>query len=60
MNIPEEIYQEIEATIYSEKSVVGIDAKKTHILILYQLMQLDKRMEKLEQMIQELQKQTQQ
>ncbi|MEM7375517.1 MAG: hypothetical protein AAF587_43390 [Bacteroidota bacterium] len=60
MNIPQEVYQEIEAIIYSEKSVVGIDAKKTHILILYQLMQLEKRMEKMEQTLRHLQEQSSQ
>ena len=47
-SIPPEIYKEIEAMIYSEKSVVGIDAKHTHILILYKLMEIEKRLDKLE------------
>ena len=46
--IPAEIYQEIESMIASEKSVVGIDAKHTHILILYKLMEIEKRLDKLE------------
>lgn len=46
--IPPELYKEIEAMIYSEKSVVGIDAKHTHILILYKLMEIEKRLDRLE------------
>ena len=46
--IPPELYKEIEAMIYSEKSVVGIDAKHTHILILYKLMEIEKRLDKIE------------
>ncbi|MEM6802375.1 MAG: hypothetical protein AAF696_13280 [Bacteroidota bacterium] len=47
--IPEKIYAEIEAMIASEKSVVGIDAKHTHILILYKLMEIEKRLDRLEE-----------
>ncbi len=53
MNIPEEIYQELEAIISSEKSVVGIDAKKTHILILYQLKMMEERIGKMESLLEE-------
>ena len=35
--IPKEAYEAIENMIASEASVVGIDAKKTHILILHKL-----------------------
>ena len=58
-NIPEKEYNEIEKMIGSDESVVGIDAKKTHIVIIYMLQKmqksidkLDKRLEKLEQRIQ--------
>ena len=54
MHIPEDIYQKIEATIASEKSVVGIDAKKTHILILHQLMELNQRIENLEKLVEKI------
>ena len=48
MNIPKETYKELEAMISSDESVVGIDAKKTHILILYKLSLMEKQIEKLE------------
>ncbi|MFT6717394.1 MAG: hypothetical protein ACJA0Q_002048 [Saprospiraceae bacterium] len=44
-------YEEIAEVIHSDKSPVGIDAKKTHILILSKLQELNDRMEKMEQHI---------
>ena len=46
--IPEQTYREIEAMIASDDSPVGIDAKKTHILILHKLLELERRLERLE------------
>lgn len=46
--IPENIYNEIEEMISSDQSVVGIDAKKTHVIILYKLIEIEKRLKKLE------------
>jgi len=46
--IPEHTYREIEAMIASDDSPVGIDAKKTHILILHKLLELERRLERLE------------
>lgn len=46
--IPEDIYKDIEKKIASNESVVGIDAKETHILILYKLMNIEKRLQALE------------
>lgn len=50
-----EQYKEIEKLIASEESVVGIDAKKTHIIIIHllkdiqnQVNNLDKRLTELE------------
>ncbi len=40
----------IEALIASEASPVGIDAKKTHIIIISKLVQIEQRLEKLEQL----------
>jgi hypothetical protein len=34
--------------IASDESVVGIDAKKTHIIILHKLIELEKRLEQIE------------
>ncbi len=39
-NISEEDYKAIEELIGSEKSVVGIDAKKTHIIIIHMLREI--------------------
>ncbi len=43
-------YQEIEELIAEESSPVGIDAKKTHIIIISKLVQIEQRLEKLEQL----------
>jgi hypothetical protein len=48
MNIPEDEYREIEEIISSDESVVGIDAKKTHILILHMLQQIQDRLDSVE------------
>jgi len=42
-------YEEIAKVIHSDSSPVGIDAKKTHILILNKLQELNDRMERIEQ-----------
>lgn len=49
--IEPKIYEEIAAVIHSDKSPVGIDAKKTHILILDQLQKINERLERIEQQI---------
>ena len=48
IDIPQSEYDEIERTIGDDTSPVGIDAKKTHILILHKLISIEKRLEKLE------------
>ncbi len=48
-DIPEEEYEQIEKMISSDESVVGIDAKKTHIIIIQKLMELEKRLDRIEQ-----------
>ena len=48
MNIDEKTYSEIEKLIHSDDSPVGIDAKKTHIIIIHKLMQIEKRLDALE------------
>lgn len=48
-NIPAEDYKEIEDLIGNAESVVGIDAKKTHIIIIHKLMQIEKRLTALEE-----------
>ena len=49
--IDSKTYEEIAKVIHSDESPVGIDAKKTHILILNNLQELNERMERLEQHI---------
>ena len=47
-------YQEIAALIHSDNSPVGIDAKKTHILIIQLLQEIQAQLETLEQRLDEL------
>jgi len=49
--IDKKTYEEIAEVIHSDESPVGIDAKKTHILILNQLQKLNHRMKRLEQLM---------
>ena len=48
MEIPQETYRAIENEIASDSSPVGIDAKKTHVMILYQLRLMTERLERIE------------
>jgi len=48
MEIPQEEYDRIAEMINSEDSPVGIDAKKTHVMILHKLMEIEKRLGRLE------------
>lgn len=47
--VPKEVYKEIEEMIGSTESVVGIDAKKTHVIIIHKLMEIEKRLKALEE-----------
>jgi len=47
-DIEKEVYDEIAKVIHSDKSPVGIDAKKTHILILNKLQEITERLERIE------------
>ncbi len=49
-DIPKAEYLEIEALIASDASPVGIDAKKTHIIILHKLSQIEDRLTNLERL----------
>jgi hypothetical protein len=51
LDIDKKTYDEIAEVIHSDKSPVGIDAKKTHILILHQLQELNARMERIEKQL---------
>ncbi len=46
--VPRESYDKIAKIIGSEESVVGIDAKETHIIIIHKLMEIEKRLDSLE------------
>ena len=46
--ISDQEYQELERLIGSDASPVGIDAKKTHVLILHALRRIEERLERLE------------
>ena len=43
-----EQYEQIAKEIHSDTSPVGIDAKKTHILILQKLMKIEERLDRME------------
>lgn len=49
LSIPRERYQEIARQIASGDSPVGIDAEKTHVVILHLLLDLDARLAQLEE-----------
>ena len=46
--IDQKTYDEISKVIHSDSSPVGIDAKKTHIMILHKLYEISERLERLE------------
>ncbi len=48
-DIPRREYEEIERLIASDTSPVGIDAKKTHVLILHKLSEIERRLTRLEE-----------
>ena len=48
LKVEKETYDTIAKEIHSDKSPVGIDAKKTHILILEKLIQLENRLKQIE------------
>ena len=48
MDVPQNEYDRIEKLIESAASPVGIDAKKTHIIILHKLDEIARRLAKIE------------
>jgi hypothetical protein len=50
--VEESDYRRIEELIASEESPVGIDAKRTHVLILDMLLKIERRLERLERLAQ--------
>lgn len=51
IDVPRQDYEEIEKLIASDESPVGIDAKKTHVLILHKLAEIERRLERLEKSV---------
>ncbi len=51
MRVPEDAYARIAREIESEDSPVGIDAKKTHVIILHLLARIDERLARLERAV---------
>lgn len=49
MDIPTDRYEEIEREIESSESPVGIDAKKTHVIIVHKLMEIERRLTRIEE-----------
>ena len=48
LDVPQESFEAIEREIHSDTSPVGIDAKKTHVMILYKLQEIEARLIRLE------------
>jgi hypothetical protein len=46
-DVPQEIYEQIKAAITNKDSVVGIDALHTHILVLHRLIQIEAKLDAL-------------
>ena len=55
MGIDTDDYETIAKEIHSDKSPVGIDAKKTHILILQMLKRIEGRWDSMEKRLDQLQ-----
>ena len=51
MNIPQQEFDRIAREISSADSVVGIDARKTHVMILHLLEDIQQRLQRLEQRV---------
>ncbi len=49
--VPASDYGEIEELIASDDSPVGIDAKKTHEIIIHKLLQIEERLKRLERLV---------
>ena len=52
MAISNDEYERIAKQIESAESPVGIDAKKTHVLILHKLAEIERRLEQIERKMQ--------
>lgn len=48
MKVPQAVYDQIANEIASDESPVGIDAKKTHVIVLHMLMEIERRLTRIE------------
>jgi hypothetical protein len=48
LDVPPDIFTSIEREISSEASPVGIDAKRTHVIILHKLQEIEERLKRIE------------
>ena len=53
LEVEKQTFEEIAKVIHSDASPVGIDAKKTHILIIKILSDINKRLDKIEKTLNE-------
>lgn len=53
LKVEKAVFEAIAKEIHNDESPVGIDAKKTHIIILDKLLQLEQRLDRIEQMLKE-------
>jgi hypothetical protein len=56
LKITKDTFDAIAKEIHSDSSPVGIDAKKTHIIILDKLLKLEKKLETIEKRLERLEK----
>ena len=48
LDVPPDTFALIEGQISSDQSPVGIDAKKTHVIILHKLLEIETRLKRIE------------
>ncbi|HKL89029.1 MAG TPA: hypothetical protein VJ884_08475 [Salinibacter sp.] len=48
LDVPKDDYDRIKRAIESDDSPVGIDAQKAHVIILHKLIELEKRLDRIE------------
>ncbi len=52
LHVPDDAYDRIGSYLASASSPVGIDAKKTHVIILYKLLEIEERLARIERTLQ--------
>lgn len=51
MQVPKDVYEQLAREIESDESPVGIDAKHTHVIILHMLMEMERRLKRIEKAV---------